>query len=92
MSFNSFAEFLHMGGYGFYVWLSYGFTAALLIILVINSKRKEKQLFAKISQRLKREAKLKQVAKQNSGKIKQEQVNPETVNTDQFNTTQENKG
>lgn len=66
MSFNSFSEFLHMGGYGFYVWLSYGFTAILLIALVINSKRKEKQLFGKINQRLKREAKLKEVAKKSS--------------------------
>mgnify|MGYP005991638201 CR=1 FL=1 len=62
MVFNSFAEFLNMGGYGFYVWLSYGFTALLLIVLTFSSVKMETQIIKQIKQRLKREAKLKQAA------------------------------
>jgi heme exporter protein D len=32
MHWNSFEEFIHMGGYGLYVWGSYG--AALLLMVV----------------------------------------------------------
>ncbi len=31
MSFDSFAEFIAMGGHGFYVWFSYG--ASLLVVI-----------------------------------------------------------
>ncbi len=32
MHWNSFADFVHMGGYGLYVWGSYG--AALVVMLI----------------------------------------------------------
>lgn len=32
MSWGSFAEFLHMGGYGLYVWGAYGVTLAALAL------------------------------------------------------------
>jgi heme exporter protein D len=32
MSWGSFGEFLHMGGYGLYVWGSYGVTFGLLAV------------------------------------------------------------
>ena len=38
-------EFFHMGGYGFYVWASYGVTFALLAIevfLLMKRKRETK--------------------------------------------------
>ena len=38
----SIAEFFHMGGYGFYVWGSYGVTALFMIgeiIIVLRNKR-----------------------------------------------------
>ncbi|OUS25888.1 heme exporter protein CcmD [Thalassotalea sp. 42_200_T64] len=62
MAFDSLSDFFNMGGYAFYVWLSYGFSALVLIILAINSHRMEKQVFTQIKQRLKREEKLKQAA------------------------------
>ena len=31
MIWGSFDEFVHMGGYGFYVWGSYGVTLAILV-------------------------------------------------------------
>ena len=36
------AEFFHMGGYGFYVWGSYGVTALFMIdeiVIVLRNKR-----------------------------------------------------
>ena len=32
---TSIEEFLHMGGYGFYVWTSYGITAVVLIANIV---------------------------------------------------------
>jgi heme exporter protein D len=32
MSWDSLSAFLHMGGYGFYVWGAYGVTVALLLV------------------------------------------------------------
>ena len=71
MQFDSFSAFLAMGGYGFYVWLSYGVTALLLIILFIASKSHNKKVVAHIRARQKREQKLRQAAAQQ----KQQQVN-----------------
>ena len=43
MQWNSVSEFFAMGGYGFYVWGSFGLTAAVMLIetLLIRSQRKE---------------------------------------------------
>lgn len=41
--FNSISEFFAMGGYGFYVWLSYAITFAAVGLLVWQSKREIKQ-------------------------------------------------
>ncbi|MCJ8319911.1 MAG: heme exporter protein CcmD [Colwellia sp.] len=62
MQFTSFSDFLAMGGYGFYVWLSYGVTALLLIILVIASNKQNKAVIAHIRARQKRENKLRLAA------------------------------
>jgi len=64
MQFESFADFLNMGGYGFYVWLSYGVSAVLLVSLVITGKSKHKAMLAKISKQQTRENKLRKLAKQ----------------------------
>lgn len=64
MMFDSFSDFIDMGGYGFYVWLSFGVAAALLIILIISSIIGHKQVIKSIAQRKQREDKLRQVRKQ----------------------------
>ena len=64
MQFDSFSAFIDMGGYGFYVWLSYGVTAALLLILILSSVTGHKQVIKNIAQRKQREDKLRQVRKQ----------------------------
>lgn len=43
------AEFLHMGGYAFYVWGSYGVTAALLLIEVLLLVRRRRTLLGRLS-------------------------------------------
>lgn len=43
MQWNSFSEFISMGGYGFYVWASYGVTFVLLaaeLIMLRSRKRR----------------------------------------------------
>ena len=49
---NSFGEFLAMGGYGLYVWGSFGVTALILVAEPILAVRNRKALVA----RLKRQA------------------------------------
>ncbi|MFO1345780.1 MAG: heme exporter protein CcmD [Rhodocyclaceae bacterium] len=49
---NSFGEFLAMGGYGLYVWGSFGVTAAIMFMEPIIAVRNRKNLVA----RLKRQA------------------------------------
>lgn len=71
MQFDSFSAFIDMGGYGFYVWLSYGVTAALLLILIFTSVMGHKQVIKNIAQRKQREDKLRQVRKQQKKQDKQ---------------------
>ena len=64
MQFDSFSAFINMGGYGFYVWLSYGVATVLLLILILSSVTGHKQVIKNIAQRKQREDKLRQVRKQ----------------------------
>lgn len=60
MQFKSFAEFIEMGGYGFYVWLAFGFTLVVFGLLTVLSLRKQKQLLAEVQQMLNREQRIEQ--------------------------------
>lgn len=52
IQFESFSDFLNMGGYAFYVWTSYLFWAvvlgASLVMTVLDRKRVMKQLKARM--------------------------------------------
>ena len=63
MQFDSFSAFLDMGGYGFYVWLSFGVSAALLLALIFSSILGHKKVIKNIALRQQREDKLRQVRK-----------------------------
>ena len=52
MSWGSVGEFLHMGGYGLYVWGSYGVTFAALAIEAVTLARRSRSTV----RRLQREA------------------------------------
>ncbi|WP_235972286.1 heme exporter protein CcmD [Spirabiliibacterium falconis] len=56
--FTTFADFIHMGGYGFYVWLCYGLTALCLAILIIASVSEHKRLLRHIAKYHQRQAQL----------------------------------
>jgi heme exporter protein D len=60
MQFNSFSDFVNMGGYGFYVWLSFGAAALILTLLLISSKAGHQQIITQIAKRKQREDKLRQ--------------------------------
>jgi len=48
---NSFSEFLHMGGYGYYVWSAYGLAAAVLAWNAILPVQREKSLLRDLASR-----------------------------------------
>lgn len=62
MQFDSISAFLDMGGYGFYVWLSYGVSFIALALLIFASLNGHKKIKKQIIQRIKRETKLRQAA------------------------------
>jgi len=64
MQFDSFSAFLDMGGYGFYVWLSFGVSTALILALIVSSIVGHRQVIKNIAIRLEREDKLRQLRKQ----------------------------
>ena len=54
MQFNSWAEFWAMGGYGFYVWLSFGIAALVMTGIICQSWLAHKQLIRHIAAEQKR--------------------------------------
>ena len=64
MQFDSFASFLDMGGYGFYVWLSFGASAALILLLIFSTLLSHKNARANIARQVKREQRLQQAQAQ----------------------------
>ncbi|WP_159818243.1 heme exporter protein CcmD [Colwellia sp. 20A7] len=64
MQFDSFSAFLEMGGYGFYVWLSFGISAVLILALIYNSIYGHKQVIKNIAIRQQRENKLRELRAQ----------------------------
>lgn len=71
MQFDSMSAFFDMGGYAFFVWLSYGVSAFLLTALVYSSLSNHKKVKYKIAQRLQREKKLRKAAEKQSAQAKQ---------------------
>jgi heme exporter protein D len=47
-------EFLHMGGYAFYVWTSYGIALVVLLVNIIAPTRQRKKLLAEIARKTRR--------------------------------------
>ena len=59
MQFDSFSDFIAMGGYGFYVWLSFGTCAFILLGILFSSLRDKKQILASVEQQIARETRIK---------------------------------
>jgi len=45
------SEFFHMGGYGFYVWLSYGITLLVLLASLLSPILLKKKLLRELARR-----------------------------------------
>ncbi|MFQ5642583.1 MAG: heme exporter protein CcmD [Thiogranum sp.] len=52
------SEFLHMGGYGFYVWLSYGIALLVLLANVLSPVLLKKKLLRELARREQRAGRL----------------------------------
>ena len=50
MTWNSPAEFLHMGGYGLYVWGAYGLAAVLALLEPLLARRRHRAALQALSQ------------------------------------------
>ncbi|MDN3487492.1 heme exporter protein CcmD [Pseudoalteromonas sp. APC 3694] len=59
MQFDSFSDFIAMGGYGFYVWLSFGTCALILLGILFSSLRDKKQILESVEQQIARETRIK---------------------------------
>jgi heme exporter protein D len=51
---SSLNEFLHMGGYAFYVWTSYGLAAIVLLVTAVTPIRQRRKLIAGIARTIRR--------------------------------------
>lgn len=57
--FDTLSDFLAMGNYGFYVWLSYGVSLLAMGGLIWLSRREHKTILKNVKKELAREAQLK---------------------------------
>ncbi|MFT5718677.1 MAG: heme exporter protein D [Oleiphilaceae bacterium] len=69
MSFETFSEFLQMGGHALYVWLSYGVGVFILIFIYIQPILARKSIIRDLYQRQRRGS---QSAKQANNEITQD--------------------
>ncbi len=63
MKFDSWSAFWAMGGYGFYVWLSFGLTIFALLALVMSTLTTRKSLLRAVKQKQARAARRKAAQK-----------------------------
>ena len=59
MHFASFSDFMAMGGYAFYVWLSFGLTLVGLVGNIISTSMKTRSLLGELRSKQAREARRK---------------------------------
>lgn len=63
MSFSSWSDFWHMGGYALYVWISYGLTLVVIGSLIFVITRRHRQLRRDIARRQRRHQRQQEVDK-----------------------------
>ena len=63
MFFQSWSDLIHMGGYGFYVWLSYGLSFIAIVALIIQSLIGKSAVLKSAKREQQRESRLQQVQK-----------------------------
>lgn len=65
MFFQTWSDFFNMGGYGFYVWLSYGISFIAIIALAVQSVKQRKAVLQNVLRETQREARLQQANRSN---------------------------
>ena len=58
MYFESLSDFFAMGGYASYVWSAFGITFLAMIILLVVSVRRGKQLLTEVQAKIDRQARI----------------------------------
>lgn len=61
MQFDSWSEFVAMGGYGFFVWLAFGVSVLAMALILIDSVRQRRVLKDKLNSELARKARIEAV-------------------------------
>ena len=61
MFFQSWSDLIHMGGYGFYVWLSYVLSFIAIVALIIQSLMGKSAVLKSVKREQQRESRLQQV-------------------------------
>ncbi|NDV89744.1 heme exporter protein CcmD [Alteromonas sp. 345S023] len=59
MQFESFSSFLAMGGYAFYVWMSFAVTFGAMLLLAVGSYRQHKVLLKSVVAEQARQSRIK---------------------------------
>ena len=52
---SSFSEFIHMGGYGAFVWSAYGIWAAVMIWIALSARMRHREVKRRLVSRFKAE-------------------------------------
>jgi heme exporter protein D len=63
MHFESFSDFLAMGGYAPYVWSAYGISTVALLWVLFSSLNRKKRLMADIHNKMAREQRIEDAKK-----------------------------
>ncbi|BCL70678.1 putative Cytochrome c-type biogenesis protein CcmD [Vibrio nigripulchritudo MADA3029] len=58
MHFDSFSDFLAMGGYASYVWGAFGITFLSMLILLFASIKRSKDLLGEVNAKIDRQARI----------------------------------
>lgn len=57
MNFESFSDFIAMGGHGFYVWLSYAIALVIVVINIVSPVMQKRKVLTDLARRMRREKK-----------------------------------
>lgn len=60
MFFQTWNDFFNMGGYGFYVWLSYGISLMAIVALIVQTVKQHKTVLQSVLREAQREVRLQQ--------------------------------
>jgi heme exporter protein D len=58
MHFESFSDFIAMGGYAGYVWSAFGITFGAMLVLLFTSVRRGKTLLSEVQAKVDRQARV----------------------------------